>query len=40
MEDEIKALWSAICDPQSTSGEIWDAWTRLRELLQEAANGG
>jgi hypothetical protein len=35
MEHELDALWAVIHDPRSTAAQVWEAWTRIRELILE-----
>ena len=40
MEQELESLWLVIDDPLSTAAQVWEAWTRIRELMAEACDGG
>jgi hypothetical protein len=38
MEQELEALWAVIDNPCSTATQVWEAWTRIREIMAERAD--
>jgi hypothetical protein len=38
MEKELESLWRIVDDPSSTAAQVWEAWTRIREIMAEAAD--